>query len=164
MSRTTIWNVYKTKATPRLELPNSWWTAPPLWDYLCETYLDGKKWIHGDVPELWEIWKNKTVPDFLRCALLMTFDKAIVEIADLGQAAQYCGNTNSFLSERVDYGLHWQSIADELVKAHHKHDKRCLGIGLGCTSVSDPWWNYKKGVELFSVIAAVNEIGDKASK
>jgi len=157
MSRTTIWNIYKTKATIHSELSNAWLSAPPLWNFLCSTYLEGKNWLQETYTSaLWDLWKNSNVPVFLRCSLLMTFDKGVVLVDDLPDAAEYCRHTHHFLGNNS----HWNSIAEALADIWMLHDYRLFGVGLGCTSVSDPWWGYNKNQwkELFSVIDSVNEI------
>ena len=159
MSRTTIWNVYRTKATFHSELHNSWHSAPPIWDYLCEMYLDGRKWLHhDDNGEMWDLWKNKEIPDFLRCSFLLTFDWSIAKVDDLPQVAEYCRLTHQFLSTINDYGSHWESIADAFIDIWFRHDYRLIGVALGCTSVSDPWWNYNGETQFFAVMDGVKEI------
>jgi len=151
MSYSTIWKVYKTKAVSVIELGNSHGSAPPVWDWLCNHYLNGKHWMtRDDNKDLWQLRKNPAVPKHMRFGLLLTFDNAIILPIHLEEAAQLCYRVYD-TTFNPQYVNHWSRIGEELHKLRDIKNKRLMGIALGCTSVSDPWWD-RKSREPFNVM------------
>jgi hypothetical protein len=145
MSSSTLYAVFRTTATRIAEYRNSYGTAPAIWGHMCEEYLheDRSSWLFGVRDKgLWDLAKNPAVPEHLRLCHVFTFDHALVPRDCLGRMADALNLAYSDLIRRhPNHVNHWQAIAADLRKA--KVDRRALGIGLGCTSVADPWASYR---------------------
>ena len=141
MSYSTLYKVFKTKAVPHCEFQNGWGSAPPVWGWLCEKYLGGENWMISK--GLWALGKNPTVPAHMRFALLLTFDYGIVTPPDFQEAARLSrmvyADLRAWSPQHVN---HWEKIAAVFEALSVKKTPRLLGIGLGCTSVSDPWEDF----------------------
>jgi len=149
MSYSTLYLVFKTRTKIINEYRNGHGTAPPLWDLLCEKHLHKEPhyWLVNEDPkELWALYENSSVPLYRRFTLFMTFDRAVVDRPDFQRAVECCQKLyQEIKNTKPNMVNHWQSIADD-IKNIGKIDHRALGIGLGCTSVCDPWeeWEPKK--------------------
>ena len=154
MSHSMIWKVYKTTATQYKELSSSWGTAPPLWGWLGLNYLGWEKsseWLHNsDNKLLWKLYENESVPVHMRFGLLVTLDHAIVEIKDLAEAAELARQVYETIGYDPHKANHWLGISKAYIELSTIKDKRIQGIALGCTSVSDPWYD-RKSQDPFSV-------------
>ena len=94
---------------------------------------------------LWALDEDKRVPEHMRMAHRFTFDGAICPFdraEDLSRSLKFAyAETHIEHPNKVN---HWDAIADTLLKADFGRvmDKRALGFGLSCTSVSDPWGDW----------------------
>lgn len=155
MSYTSVYAVYKTKAITLKELGNSHLSAALLWEYLSQKYR-GKEfcmWSESDAKDFWPIWKKPEVSYFERIVLASTYDMAIVDIELLEAYARACEKIYSIIGK----GNHFQAIAAEARNLLKKHDYRCLGLGIGCTSVCDPWERDNSNGEQWSIKEALTE-------
>lgn len=145
MSRSTIYAVYRTKATPIAEFSNGWGSAPPLWDYLWDTYIDPSKqttWLTCDGwNRLYPFIHDARLAECLRRCLAWTFDDFIIKRSQLTAMAASCCYTDEAVRAHGKWGwTHWVAFARCLKEYGDKsHDRRLLGVGLSCTSVADPW-------------------------
>jgi hypothetical protein len=135
--------ILNEKSTRHLaEFRNGWGSAAIAWDHLAEKYIPEKPvyTLSGDhMKKVWALAGDSRLAGHERVVLMMTFDRAYVETAYLGQAAEAC---ERFGAETQD-GLrvnHWAAIGAWLRKASTmKLGRHARGICLSCTSVSDMW-------------------------
>lgn len=144
MSCSTLYKVYKTKATRFASFKNGHGTAAVLWGYLCEKYLNKERhsWMMGDAKDLWKLFDNPSVPEHLRFALMVTFDDGMVELCDMKEAAVFAKMTYETIYAEGMVN-HWLALSGAYAVLSKAKDKRVLGVGLGCTSVSDPWEDFE---------------------
>jgi len=161
VSTSNLYAVYKTKTKEIAEFPNGWGTAPVIYDYLCEKYLNVKKnaWLHQfssptpnfKIQYLWDLTKNLSVPASIRLVHAFTYINHVCpsnRILELAQACQeFYDITND--NKRVN---HWELIANTLKS--FKINKKMIGIALSCSSIQNPWINAngKNADDIFSQI------------
>lgn len=142
MSYSTLYKVYKTKAVSYREFRNGHGTAAVLWTYLCNKYLNGAQWyLERDSNRLWALYNNLDVPEHMRFGLMVTFDNAVVEMQDLAKASDLAAMVYDTIYDESKVN-HWRDLSHAYMDLSKYKDKRIVGIGLGCTSVSDPWENF----------------------
>jgi hypothetical protein len=140
MSCTSVYAVYKTKATCIKELKNGWGSGPAVWDYISLKCTGERMPSFGDNKEFWKLWKSDKLTTNEKAVLLSTYDMAFVEVDRLKEFSEAC----HCLHEKIISDTHWKwnhfdSIGDSALELSKNHDRRCLGLGIGCTSVCDPW-------------------------
>lgn len=171
MSRSTLLEVFKTKAVWALELSNSWGTAPIMWDFFYEKHCwDGNGWdqhlheggattflrpfaIYGDRKKLHLIFsklKDFTIPLHHRAGLFLTCDRVILRTEDLPRLVEPFATLAVEMRgyAKPNCANHWGTIADFIAQKAKEHDPRMLGIALNCTSVSDVWDDFDKDNEI----------------
>jgi hypothetical protein len=121
------------------ELPNSWGSAPYVWEVIYRKYINdgGHFLINGD--RLWPLGGNKSLPNHERAVLLMTFDNFYTLRKNFVRAA---GDIRRFLEENPSPPgnvNHWPAIADIFLASAKK--RSVPAIGFRCTSVSEDLWN-----------------------
>ena len=140
MSTSDLYRVSKTSTFHCAEFGNGWGSGPLIWGYLSEKYLN-HSWSSSpfdDKRDLWDLHKDDRVPRCIQLGHLFTFDGAIcpsnktIELADALKETYEITHTAA-----PKYVNHFKAIANALRIV--PHDKRALGFGLSCTSVSDPW-------------------------
>jgi hypothetical protein len=164
MSYSTLYTLFKTTYRATKEYRNSWGTGPLIWSYLNERYLhrDRWAWTAANDGRLWGLAREETVPLCIRMAHVVTFDRALIPI----DKAKYVGNLLIEASDILkkyspDYVNHFASIGNDLIK--ERPDKRAIGFGLNCTSVSDVWHeHYRSNMPFGESFNCVDYI-DKAS-
>lgn len=134
MSTTTIKAIYPgEKAGDIEELGNAWGSAPVIWDALGKKYVPGYSMFNQSaVQQLWGLAKDTSIPDHIRAALAMTFDRTYVVKADFARAA---ADLRKFIDEfPADPGRvnHWPRIAEIF-----DSDPDVPAIGFYMTSVSE---------------------------
>lgn len=166
MSRSTLLAVYKTKAEWELELPNSYGTAPLMWDFFYEKHCwDGNGWsqsIYGQggattflrpfavhhhkecLDEVCAKLDDTSVPLRHRAGLFLTYDRVILRAEDLPELVEEFRILAFELRgyAKPNHANHWEKIADYVSEKAKRHDPRMLGIALNCTSVRDVWDDY----------------------
>lgn len=162
MSCTSVYAVYKTKAVCIGEFRNGHGSGPAIWDYISQKCL-GEPFSMLNADSFWGLYKDKNLTDKDRAVLLCTYDMAYIERDKLLEFADACeqvhadiiSNTGWVWNHFKDIGIAAKALAD-------KHDHRCLGFGVGCTSVSDPWegHNFMQG-EAWPVYAEINSIASE---
>lgn len=145
MSTTTLWAVYKSKVTVVAEYQNGHGSGPALWDLMAKRYLHmPMPWGGDDLKRLWKLATDRTVVEHLRITHAATFDYAMIPVANLEIAATAFEKAHEDILRLTDWTWsHWAAIAADLRKLAAKHDHRMLGVGIGCTSVSDPWEEFE---------------------
>jgi len=147
MSSTSLYEVYRTTVTCLEELRNSWGSAPPVWDYISLKCRGKNFMMYPEDKEFWPLWKSDKLTKNERAVLLSTYDNNFVETGRLMEFSVACKEVHDLILKNTDMEWsHWEAIGMEAEKLSKKHDKRCLGLGIGCTSVCDLWeqWDYKK--------------------
>lgn len=147
MSSSSLYKVYRTKVECVETLKNSWGTAPPLWGWLGMNYLDwdNPHVIFRNMDALWKLATDPRVPVDVRLCHVFTFDYAVVGKKDTERMAVACKAVHTLLNEwppASGWVNHWESLWRFF--GNVKLDSRCLGIGIGCTSVCDPWFETAK--------------------
>lgn len=148
MSYTSLYKVFKTKRVNVGDFRNGHGSAPPVWDWLSEKYLNGSYWFSaGDA--LWKLAKDVRVPIDVRLCHAFTFDYAVVVPEHFERMSQACAEMNRILEawpKWTNCVNHWPAFSEffKTCKVQHKITKRCLGIGMRCTSVSDVWDYYPR--------------------
>ena len=159
MSTSNLYSVYKTRTKELASFGNGWGTAPVLWDYLEKAYLNKRSgsWLCGDdkdKTELWNLATDSKVPVYLRLVHAFTFINVVCPYEKANEMAEHCRKAFNTIREDESRDMltdkdrslrvnHWERIANVLEIM--KPNKRALGIGLSCTSVSDPWIGWKGG-------------------
>jgi hypothetical protein len=154
MSRSTLLRVYKSKAVWDEDLSNSWGSAPPLWEWLCNKYGIVKPGeFYFMLPSLTPLWKlvdRKDIPISQRLALFLTFDRAVILKRHLPEAAKHLRAFADFFWVKPGHVNHWPRIAEWVAETSKIKDSRLIGVGLNCTSVADVWCGYPKGEEIIT--------------
>lgn len=152
MSTTTLNLIYKTKAVQYAEYPNGHGSAPPIWEYMCTQHLK-EEYSFFDDPQMGRICKlalNNTVPLNRRLTCVATFDYAVMPVGKLIEFATAFEETHRAILCASEWTWsHWAAIAKDVAAIAAKHDHRLVGVGIGCTSVSDPWewWEPTEGTK-----------------
>jgi hypothetical protein len=146
MSYTSVYAVYKTKASCLCELRNGHGSGPAIWDYIA-LKLTGKRLPIGNVDWFWKLWKDERLSENEKAVLISTYDWAVVEIEHLERFSIACEEIHNKIIDETDWTWnHFKDIGEQAKALNKKHDYRCIGLGIGCTSVCDPWegHNFKK--------------------
>ena len=149
MSCTTVYAVYKTKATRLKELKNGHGSGPAIWDYIS-TKCDGKRFnmFGPDLESFWKLWKDNRLTKNERAVLLCTYDMGFVEVERLQDFAAACKEVHErILADTQWTWSHFEEIGNAADALSKNHDHRCVGLGIGCTSVSDPWEGHNLEIE-----------------
>lgn len=142
MSSSTLYRVYRTKATQYAEMRNGWGTAPVIWSYLCVKYLHRQphEYLLPNDTALWDLARSEVVPRELRLVHAFCCDQAMCpmdRLAELAEACEYAWRLTSTDSARVN---HWATVANFLRGIARKPKQ--IGVALNCTSVCDIWSSY----------------------
>ncbi len=144
MSSSNLYYVYKTFAREHAEFSNGHGSATPIWEWLGRHFLGYRKGEYifsKDLKPLWRLIDNPAVPIWARITHGFTFDGAVLTKENFPKAIKAFREAQRVLIEWPEWGpsrvLHWGAIADSLESMKIRNN--CLGAGLSCTSVSDPW-------------------------
>ena len=169
MSYTTIIAVFPgDKAVCSNELRNSHGSAPVVWDALSKRYLGWDIWMRADMSDLWNLWKDKSIPEAHRAVLMMTFDKAYVAREHYKRAANDIDKFLADFPEDPNKVNHWPAIAIMF----HNELTGIPGTGFWHTSVSEnPFagrWNDEKEEydppdwsEIYSIYDELDKLKEK---
>jgi len=144
MSTSTLYKVYKTTRTEIADYRNGHGSAPPVWDWLSSHFL-GIQGYYGAGDKLWALAKDERVPLNVRLCHAFTFDYAVVPPKHFGLMGEACAEMNRILEEWPQWKNcvnHWGAFSDLFNTL--KVTKRCIGVGMRCTSVCDVWDNYPR--------------------
>lgn len=139
MSYTSVYELYKTKVNCISELRNGHGSGPAIWDYISQK-LYGEKFNMFDDEKFWSSYKDLRLSRDEKAVLLATYDKAFIEVGHLKEFASACKKLHALIIYKTQWEWgHFEAIGDIAEKLHEKHDSRCLGLAIGCTSVCDIW-------------------------
>lgn len=118
------------------ELPNSWGTAPIIWDHMFKTYVeDGREkyasWLLK-TEKIWPLWRRTDIPEALRAVLLFTCDKMYFAREGYQRASKDIRDFTTWVQTPMGHVNHWKAIADILAA-----DPHVPGMGLWPTSVTE---------------------------
>lgn len=132
MSYTTILKLDIGKEFQEIkELRNSWGSAPVIWEIITKNYTSCPNWMICN--DLWDKYKDLSIPKYQRAVLLMTFDRAYIKQENYKQASS---DINQFISDFNIDNSHWPEIAS-IFDERSKLEKSNEGIGFHMTSCSD---------------------------
>lgn len=155
MSTSDIYRVYRTTARHVAEFRNGWGSAPILWGFLNQKYLGKDRYsMFGDQKDLWALVRDDRVPRCLRIAHAFTFDRSVCPPDRIAELADACDETAKIVAYEQHVN-HWADFATTLRAMKCK--ARQIGVGLSCTSVSDPWIDFKGSDGLWNTFAAVGD-------
>lgn len=139
MSETLLHGIprWGIKVCPVLaEYKNSHGTAPAVWDFLSNRFLNKKNYHHiEDINDLWKISRRDDVPEALRQVMKMTYDNAIILNEDIPQAVK---DIEVYLKEiplPSQYINHWAQIAEDL--AYYGATGKYVGFGFCMTTIGE---------------------------
>jgi hypothetical protein len=139
MSYTSVYELYKTKVNCITELRNGHGSGPAIWDYIS-LKLYGEKFNMFDDKKFWPSYKDTRLDEDERAVLLSTYDSAFVEVEHLEKFASACKRVHTLITETTRWEWsHFEAIGLTAKSLYEKHDHRCLGLAIGCTSVCDIW-------------------------
>lgn len=139
MSCTSLYELFNTKVNCIAELRNGHGSGPAIWDYISLKVL-GKRFDPFDDEEFWPSYKSDKLDDDEKVVLLSTYDNAFVEIANMIEFSKSCRKLHRAIIETTGWDWsHFEAIAEAAEKLAKKHDPRCKGMAIGCTSVCDVW-------------------------
>jgi hypothetical protein len=167
MSYTSLYKVFKTKRVELATFRNSYGSCVPVWDWLSQQYLNKDSWFGAD-RALWDLAEDQRVPVDVRLCHAFTFDYAVVRPEHFARMSAACVEMNRILEtwpKWVGCVNHWGTMSEffKSVKERHKITKRCLGVGMRGTSVSDVWDNYPRygKDKVFDCVSHVLSGGEK---
>lgn len=139
--------ILNRKSTQHIaEFRNGWGSAPLVWDYLGDKYIDENpiySMSESYLKKVWALHKDSRLEEWERIPLLMTFDKAYVPLDKVIEASVACLRFNTEvgpLPKFKDRVNHWASIGNALAFVPHKKLSRfARGVVLSPMSVSDSW-------------------------
>jgi hypothetical protein len=152
MSTSHLYRIYRTKATQFAEYHNSHGSAPVVWGHLRERFLGQERFgFYQDDKPLWALARDPRVPLPLRLCHAFTFDLAFCPVEHIAGLADACERVAEITAD-ARYVNHWAAIAADLKT--HKAKVRQIGVGLGCTSVCDPWeqWRDEKSFDMWAYV------------
>ena len=159
MRYTSVYELYKTKTISVKELRNGHGSGPAIWDYISEKFM-GEKFPMFDESKskhFWGLYKYARLSEHERVVLLSTYDDSFIEVDNLPEFALSCEIVSKLIIEKTRWDWNHFSdigrVADDVSK---NHDYRCIGICIGCTSVSDEWDYYKKGARAWGIYSEIN--------
>ncbi|MCP5244820.1 MAG: hypothetical protein H6937_02170 [Burkholderiales bacterium] len=156
MSYTSVYELYSTKVKRISELQNAHGSGPAIWNYISNK-LTGKDFDFFNADEFWSLWKDIRLDDNERAVLLSTYDRSYIEIDKLSVFSDACNEVSDLIITHTNWT--WNHFADIGIvsrKLSDKHDYRCKGLCIGCTSVSDEW--EFNDIESMSVWAVYEQI------
>ena len=159
MSYSSVYELYKTKTISIKELRNGHGSGPAIWDYISEKFMGEKFPMFDDkkAEAFWALYKDGRLTEHERVVLLSTYDNSFIEVDNLQEFAKSCEIVSKLIIEKTRWDWnHFADIGKVAEAVSKKHDYRCIGICIGCTSVSDEWGYYKKGDEVWGIY---NQIG-----
>lgn len=139
MSTSDLYAVFRTRATHLHAYRNGWGSGPAVWDHLNLHVLNGKPFAWaGSIELICALARNVSVDLPLRACLVMTFDGAVVPRANLAHMGELVAAGGAIIREAAPGMVcHFPQIGSDLAALHL--DRRAVGVGLSCTSVSDTW-------------------------
>lgn len=146
------------------EFLNSWGSAPVIWGFICERYLqkEGHWWVSAGperLKKLWAAWQSPEIPECVRAVHLWTMDRMYVERKDYQRMAEHI---DAFLAICTGWNgvNHWPAISELL-----KSDPDIPAFGLWCTTVvnnpfSGAWDDEKEDYTPFDWSTAYSVYGE----
>ena len=119
------------------EFSNSHGFGPFVWGAISDKYFgDEFAWM-SHVKEIWPMWKDPRVPKHWSIALLVTYDRAVIEYERFKEVAKALRDFVTDVGIR-GRACHLLAIADLLEKSNP-----CKGMCFYGTSLSDnPWYEW----------------------
>ena len=121
------------------EFRNGWGSAPRCWDYLSEKYLGRKTSMFGDMQSVWGLHTDSRLLECEKTAMLITFDRAYIPLANLEEAGEACAQFGTLCEDGVRVN-HWPAFGVALKElAGRKFNRHARGVVISATSVNDVW-------------------------
>lgn len=159
MSYTTTYQLYKTKVVPIREHRNGHGSGPAIWDYIS-VKLRGHPFSYSDNDaDFWPLYKDSRLDRDEQAVLLSTYDYAYVEAAKLAQFAAAARKLHALIIDNTRWQWnHFSAIADDAENLAKGLDRRCLGMCISCTSVSDIWDQDVRKLEPWGVYGLIEQL------
>jgi hypothetical protein len=155
MSSSTLYRVYRTKTVAWARYRGSAGTGTVLWQYMAERYLRRELGWLDEMQEVWDLSLDPRVPRPWRMALEFTFDRWVCPPSLLASLAEACTEVGDTITQWKPTWLnHWSAMGGALQNVAARTDSRWLGVGLGCTSICDPWEEWHPRRELIVLMEA----------
>ena len=139
MSTTAVYALFKTKVICIGEFHNGHGSGPAIWNYISEK-LYGEKFNMFDDNKFWPSYKSAKLSRDEKAVLLSTYDNAFIEVEHLSEFANACRKVHVLIISATDWEWsHFDAIGNAAEELHKKHEYRCKGLAIGCTSVCDIW-------------------------
>jgi len=139
MSSTSVYELFKTKVNRIDELRNGHGSGPAIWDYISHK-LYGKRFDMFNDKDFWPSYKDNRLDDDEKAVLLSTYDRSFIEVDHLAEFANACKKVHDRIINTTNWEWsHFYAIGEAADKLNKKHDYRCKGLAIGCTSVDDIW-------------------------
>lgn len=143
MSTSDLYRINKTGARHVAEFRNGHGTAPLIWGYLNQQFLgrEPNAWLFGNNDALWKLSSDDRVPRDVRITHAWCMDGAICPPDRLEELRAACAATGKICG-REQHVNHWQAISEAIAAYKPRRGER--GLGISCTSVSDPWIDFPR--------------------
>ena len=139
MSTTSVYELFNTKVNCVAELRNGHGSGPAIWGYIANK-LYRKDFYQMNDKEFWLSYKDDRLDCDEKAVLLSTYDNAFVEVDNLAEFAGSCRKVHKLIVATTTWDWsHFEDIGNAAEIMHKKHDRRCKGLAIGCTSVCDIW-------------------------
>ena len=139
MSSTSLYELFSTKVNCVATLRNGHGSGPAIWNYIS-LKVRGIEFSCFNDKGFWPCYKSDKLDDDEKVVLLATYDNSFVEIANMIEFSESCRKLHRAIIKTTTWEWsHFDAIADSAEKLATKHDPRCRGMAIGCTSVCDVW-------------------------
>jgi len=140
MSYSTLYRIYRTKASPIKEFRNGSGTGRVLWMHMSTRFLGRALTLFDEMQPVWDLSLNPAVPHAFRLTCEWTFDRWVCPPTLREAMAAACAEVGEDIARAYPTWVnHWPALAETLAAERDFNDRRLIGFGLGCTSVCDPW-------------------------
>lgn len=165
MSHTSTYELYRTKVNCISEHRNGHGSGPAIWDYISQKLRGERFDFMYNSNEFWPLYKDQRLDDDERAVLLSTYDNAFVEVGHLEEFASACRKLHKLILETTQWQWsHFEAIAEDAEELHKRHDPRCRGLAIGCTSVCDLWEQDEvKNIDAWGVYGHITELRQSAA-
>lgn len=161
MSTTNVYALFETKVNCIAELSNGYGSGMAIWNYIS-LKLYNEKFNTFSHDSFWSSYKSPRLDNDEKAVLLSTYDYAFIEIDHLAEFANACIKIHELIISTTEWEWsHFEAIGNLAHELDKKHDHRCKGLAIGCTSVCDPWEQDDiKNIKSWGVYEEIKDLKD----